>query len=264
MTTHSRTFRFARALLATNLKASLMMRGAFTMQVLFMMLNNVTFFVFWWALMRRVPDIRGWHLRDIQVLFGVVAAGVGLAVSLGGGVRHLARWITDGELDTLLVQPKPVLLYAIGLRSQASGFGDLVSGIGFIAWSGQVSWSAAPLVAGAILASAIVFLASGVVFFSLAFWLGRVETLARQLWDLLIIFSLYPEALFGGLLRLVLFTAIPAGFVGYVPAHVAQHPSVRGIALLAGAVAVYSTLAIVTFNRGLRRYASGSRFGTFG
>lgn len=260
----AQTFRFARALFATNLSASLMLRAAFAMQVVFMALNNVAFFVFWWALMRHVPDIRGWHLGDIQVLFGVVAAGVGLAVSVGGGVRHIGRWIADGELDTLLVQPKPVLLYAAGMRSQASGFGDLVSGIAFIAWSGQVPWSAAPLVAAAVVASAIVFLASGVVFFSLTFWFGRIEILARQLWELVVTFSLYPEPLFGGLLRVVLFTAIPAGFVGYVPARVVQHPSAGGVMLLTGGVIVYSAVAIAVFNLGLRRYASGSRFATFG
>jgi ABC-2 type transport system permease protein len=261
---YAQTFRFARALCATNLRASLALRGAFAMQVVFMMLNNLTFFVFWWALMRRVPVIGGWHLGDVQVLFGVVAAGFGLAVTLGGGVRHLARWIADGELDTLLVQPKPVLLYALGLRSQASGFGDFLSGLVFIVWSGQVSWTNAPLVAGAIVASAMVVVACGVVFFSLAFWLGRVETLARQLWELVVMFSLYPEPLFGGMLRLVLFTLIPAGFVGYMPAHVAQHPSIKEIVLLTAAVGIYAALAIVVFDRGLRRYASGSRFGTFG
>ena len=66
------------ALLATNLKASLMLRGAFTIQVVFMALNNFTFFVFWWILMRRVPEIRGWRLPQVQVLFGMVAVAVGL------------------------------------------------------------------------------------------------------------------------------------------------------------------------------------------
>ena len=64
------SIRFAAALLATNLKASLMLRGAFAMQVIFMALNNFTFFVFWWVLMRRVPEIRGWRLTDIELLFG--------------------------------------------------------------------------------------------------------------------------------------------------------------------------------------------------
>ena len=256
--------RFARALLATNLKATLMQRGAFAMQVVFMALNNLTFFVFWWALMRRVPEIRGWRLGDVQVLFGVVAAGFGTAVTLAGGVRHLGRFIDDGDLDTLLTQPQPVLLHALGLRSQASGVGDVLSGIVFIGWSGQVSWRALPLVGFAIVSSALVFIACGIVFFSLAFWLGRVETLSRQLWELLITFSLYPEPLFGGTLRLLLFTLLPAGFVGYVPARLAQSPSVGGALLLAMAAATYLAIAALVFERGLRRYASGSRFGTFG
>jgi ABC-2 type transport system permease protein len=251
-------------LLATSLKASLSLRGAFITQVVFMALNNLTFFVFWWVLMRRVQDIRGWRLEDVQLLFGVVSAGFGLTVTVAGGVRHLSRLIDDGELDTLLTQPKPVLLHALGLRSQASGFGDMLSGILFIAWSGQISWAAVPLVAVVIVAGALIFVACGVMFFSLAFWLGKVETLSRQLWELLVTFSLYPEPLFGGMLRVVLFTVLPAGFIGYVPVRLVQHPSVGQLVLLAGGAATYLAMAVVVFDRGLRRYASGSRFGTFG
>src|SRR4030095_15211701 len=133
-------FGFTRALVATNIKAGAMLRGAFALQIVFMMLNNATFFVFWWALMRRVPNLRGWEIADIQVLFGVVAAGFGLAVTLAGGVWDLGRIIDEGELDTLLTRPAPVLLHALGLRVKASGFGDVLSGIAFIAWSGRVSW----------------------------------------------------------------------------------------------------------------------------
>ena len=118
---------FARALVATNLKATLALRGAFVVQVVFMALNNFTFFVFWWALMRHVPSIRGWRLGDIALLYGIVAVAFGLAVSLAGGVRHLGRFIEEGDLDTLLTQPRSVLVYALGLRSQPSGVGDALS-----------------------------------------------------------------------------------------------------------------------------------------
>jgi ABC-2 type transport system permease protein len=251
-------------LLAINLKASLAQRAAFAMQVLFMMLNNLVFFVFWWALMDRVDTIRGWSLADIKVLFGLVAAGFGLAVTFAGGVRHLGRFIDDGELDTLLTQPRPVLPYALGLRMQASGFGDFASGLMFIAWSGQVSWREWPAVVVAVLASAIIFVACGVVFFSLAFWLGPIETVARQLWELLVTFSLYPEPLFGGALRFVLFTVLPAGFVGYVPAHLVAEPTLARAAGLVVIAGMYAVIAQFVFERGLRRYSSGSRFGTFG
>jgi ABC-2 type transport system permease protein len=264
MRPHRKSIRFAAALLVTNLKASLMLRGAFAMQVVFMAVNNFTFFVFWWVLMRRVPEIRGWRLADIEVLFGIVAVAVGLAVTMAGGVRYLGQFIEQGELDTLLVQPPPVLLHAAGMRSQSSGFGDILSGLLLIAWSGQVAWIDVPRVAVAAVAAALVFAASGILFFSLAFWLGKSDTVARQMWELVITFSLYPEPLFGGVLRLVLFTVIPAGWVGYVPARLAQHASPGQLLLLATAAAGYLALAVVTFQRGLRQYASGSRFEVFG
>ena len=272
MTTHTTplrqsargTWRFARALFATNLKSSLALRSAFVVQALFMVLNNVVFFVFWWILLRRVPDVRGWQLADIALLFGIAATSFGLVVTIAGGVRHLGECIEEGELDTLLAHPQPTLLYALGLRSRASGVGDAVSGLGFIAASGYLTLSSAPLIALVVLAASGTFLASGIIFFSLAFWLNRTGTLSRQLWELLITFSLYPEPLFGGALRLVLFTVLPAGFVGYLPVQVVRQPSLAGIAMLVGGVGVYLALARWVFARGLRRYSSGSRFVTFG
>jgi viologen exporter family transport system permease protein len=255
---------FTRALIATNVKATLALRGAFVIQVVFMVLNNLTFFVFWWALLQHVTTLRGWRLADIQMLFGIVAAAFGLAVTVAGGVRHVGRFIEDGDLDTLLTQPKSVLVHALGLRSQPSGVGDLISGLIFIAWSAQVTWRTTPIVAVVIVASALILVACGVVFFSLAFWLGRIETVATQLWELLVTFSLYPEPLFGGALRLVLFTALPAGFVGYLPVRIVHEASFANVALLVVAATAYMALASLIFDRGLRRYASGSRFTTFG
>ena len=115
-----------------------------------------------------------------------------------------------------------------------------------------------------IAASAVIFVACGTVFFSLAFWLGRVETVATQLWELLVTFSLYPEPLFGGTLRLLLFTVLPAGFVGYLPVRILRAPSLANVTILMFVATGYLCLAVLIFNRGLRRYGSGSRFTTFG
>src|SRR5262252_2351012 len=142
----ARNLSFTRALIATNVKATLALRGAFAVQVVFMVLNNVTFFVFWWALMGHVTTLRGWRLGDIQLLFGMVAASFGLTVTLAGGVRHLGRFIEEGVLDTLLTHPKSVLVQALGMRAQPSGCGDFLSGLLFIALSGQISWRTVPYV----------------------------------------------------------------------------------------------------------------------
>jgi ABC-2 type transport system permease protein len=222
------------------------------------------FFVVWWVLLRRVPTLRGWQLPDVAVLFGVTAVSVGLVTALTGGVRHLARVIEDGELDTLLTQPQSTLLYALGLRSSASGFGDMLSGVGFLIVSGLVSAAAAPVVGVAILAAAATFLGSGIIFFSLPFWLGRTETVSRQLWELTLTFCLYPEPLFGGVLRLMLFTVFPAGFIAYLPVRIVRHAAATDLALLLAVSAGYLVLAAWVFRRGLRRYTSGNRFVAFG
>jgi ABC-2 type transport system permease protein len=256
--------RFPRALFALSFKTSLALRAAFVMQTTFMAINNLVFFVFWWILLHRVEHIRGWRLPEMALLFGVVACSYGLAVTVAGGVRQLPRFIDEGHLDTWLTQPKPVLLYALLCRSQASGIGDFCSGILLIALSGIVRASTIPVVALAIVSSACILLASGVMFFSLAFWLGRVETAARQLFESLVTFALYPEPLFGGPMRLVLFTVLPAGMVGYLPVRLVRDPSFGAGFALVCATLGYGALAIWVFGRGLRRYRSGSRFGTLG
>src|SRR5690606_12934566 len=131
----------------------------------------------------------GFELSHMQALFGVCAVGFGLMQTLLGGVRHLGRLIDDGDLDPLLCQPKPVLLYAVGMHSAPSGLGDLLSGLGFLALSGHVAWHTLPPTLLAVVASCLTFAASGVLFFSLAFWLRRSESLARQLWDITLTFA---------------------------------------------------------------------------
>ncbi len=251
------------ALFRTNLKAVTALRGSFLLSMTFMALNNATFFVFWWVLMARVGRLRGWQLADVELLFGVSAAGFGLMQATCGGAVHLSRFVDEGQLDPLLVQPRPTLPYALGCRSQASGFGDLLSGVAFAAHAGYLTWARAPFLLLAVLASCVAFIATCVTFFSLAFWLRRTHGLSRQLLDVVITFSLYPPPIFGGALKVVLFTLLPAGFVSYLPASLVREPSLLGTLTLLVATAAYLWLAVRIFHAGLSRYSSGSRFGVF-
>src|SRR5439155_18621683 len=93
---------------------------------------------------------------------------------------------------------------------------------------------------------------------ALAFWLGQAEGIAVQLNNALITFSTYPTTLFNGLVRVVLFTALPAGFIAYVPVRFLREWELWQLATVVGAAAVFTLLAVVVFGRGLRRYESGN------
>ena len=254
------TLRFLGALVATNLKSSFALRGAFWLQAIFMIGNNLIYFAMWWILFDRFEEIAGWRLGDMLTLFGVVASGFGLSVTFGGGVRELARTIVEGELDPMMTQPKNLLLHVVASRSIASGWGDLASGALILAVAAQLHPQNLVLVIPAVVASACVFTATGVVIHSLAFWLGRMDNLARQLWEFTLTFSLYPRPIFAGALKLVLFTLIPAGFIGYLPADLVRAPDWGVAGAVAGGAIVYTLIALGVFHLGLRRYESGNRF----
>ena len=258
------TARFATALVSTSVRSALAERGAFFMRVVLMAVNNAIFFTFWIVLLSRVPRIRGYALGDVAVLYGIVAVAHGLAVFVAGGIQYLARVIHDGELDALIAQPKPTLLYAVGLRSQPSGLGDIVSGLVMIGLSGRVTLMGIPVVIVAGIAGAVVLVSTAVLVHSAAFWLGRTESASRQLYEVTLMFSLYPDTLFTGPIRWMLFTVIPAGFVGYLPAELIRTPAAWTAVAIAAGVTAYTVAAAWVFERGLRVYSSGSRFATFG
>jgi ABC-2 type transport system permease protein len=118
-----------------------------------------------------------------------------------------------------------------------------------------------PLLLVLALSSVSLMLSSSIIFQSLAFWLGPVETFARQLMEFVITFSIYPHTIYPFYLRVVLFTAIPAGFVSFLPVTVLQKFDAITLLQILAAAVVYAFLAVKIFYLGLRRYESGNRFG---
>ena len=129
------------------------------------------------------------------------------------------------------------------------------------ALSRKVSLAHTPFLLLAIAISASVFLAAGVIFHSAAFWLGPVDSLARSLWEFMITFSIYPEPIFRGPVRLLLFTLIPAAFSGFLPVRLAAQPNVTTLLQPVLGCIVVVGAALLIFSRGLRRYESGNQIG---
>lgn len=252
---------YLRARLRTSLRASFALRGAFWMQAGLMLVNDLIWMSAWWIFFARFERVGGWTLGDLLTLHAMVAIAVGLTVIPGGGMRVLGKAISDGDLDAVLTQPKPPLLQLVMSRSDAAGWGDLVHGALLLTWVGNVEPARIPLAIVGGLAGASALLSIGVLFQSLAFWLGPIDTLARQLWEFVITFSLYPDRLFGGPLRFVLFTFLPAAFVGWMPAALVREFTWEGLAAVLGAAIAFPLAAAWLFRLGLRSYTSGNRVG---
>jgi ABC-2 type transport system permease protein len=249
---------FLLALWKANLLAAMEYRVSFISQVLGMMLNNGLYFLFWVILFDRFKAVRGWELGDMVLLFATTATAFGLSVYLFGNVMELSTVIAGGRLDYYLSLPRPVLLHVLASRSLTSGLGDVTYGLLTFALTGRYTPDAMARFGVAVVFSATIFLSFLILVQSLAFWLGSVSTLSSASTNAILTFALYPLSLFDGSARFVLFTILPAALMGALPAGFVRAFSWTGLAQLLAAAAVFLTLALTVFQRGLRRYESGS------
>jgi ABC-2 type transport system permease protein len=253
-----RELSFLLALWKANLLAAMEYRLPFIFQVIGMMLNNAIYFLFWIIFFDRFKDIRGWALTDMFLLFGIVAAGFGLGTYLFGNVLQLTEVITGGRLDYYLSLPRPVLLHVLASGSIPSGLGDVLYGLISFGMAGQYTPGAFLRFGVGTLLAMIVFLSFLILVQSLAFWLGNTTLLTQQATNAILTFSLYPITLFDGTAKFILFTIIPAAFVGAVPAEFVRTFNWITLAQLLGSALVFLVLALLAFHRGLRHYESGS------
>ncbi len=93
---------------------------------------------------------------------------------------------------------------------------------------------------------------------SLTFWLGNASNLAEQAANAVLTFAMYPSDIFQGTIRFLMFTIIPAAFVGVVPLNVVRNVDWGGLLLLALVAVLITFISSRMFYLGLRRYESGS------
>ncbi|MGC9400324.1 MAG: ABC transporter permease [Anaerolineae bacterium] len=253
-----KTLRLIWGYLRHNLMSGMAYRGAFFMQVFGMMLNNLMLLFFWTLLFRQFPEIKGWTLSSVVALYSVVAAGFGLAVVVFGNCVHVPRIIAGGALDYYLTLPADPLIHVLVSRMSISGWGDLLFGLALYLIAVPGAWRALPLFLLLSVLVGLIYVSFNVIAGSLAFWLGQAENLAAQLRMALLNFSLYPVDIFPGAVRLLLYTLIPAAFVGSVPARLVTAFDGVWLLLLVGVTAALMLLARLIFRWGLGRYESGN------
>jgi ABC-2 type transport system permease protein len=250
--------KFLLAVWKANLQSVIEYRFSFIMQVIGMILNDFIYFAIWIIFFERFKEVRGWGISDMYITYGVLASAFGLVALLFGNVFTLSEIINQGRLDYYLSMPRPVLLHAISSRMISSGMGDFTYGFLSYALSGQYTWDGFLRFILATLLAAAVFAGFLILLHSLAFWLGMISGLANLGLGAIITFGIYPTTLFDNYAKLILFTLIPAAFIGAVPAEFIRSFTWQTLVqLLLGAVA-FLFVAIVVFRLGLKRYESGS------
>ena len=232
-------------------------KTSFWMNVLFMILNNATFIIEWILLYALKDDVGGYSFQQILLLWAIAASTYGFSHFFFKRSYTLYDTITNGKLDSYLVQPKNVLLSAITSDVDVSAIGDMLYGYIVLLISGctiaKFFLFTLFTICGGIMTTAV-----AVIFSSVSFWFGRADMIADTGNSLLNNFSTYPDGIFKGTTKVLLFTLIPVGITNYIPIWVMTKFSLP-LTLLVILVTIFSvSLAFFMFYKGLKRYSSSN------
>jgi ABC-2 type transport system permease protein len=242
---------------AIAIRTSLMDRTNFILQAGGMVVNDIFFLLLWYMFFAGFRQVGGWGLHDVALLLGLTMCIVAISGVFFGGYRDMAATVLRGEIDALLTQPKLVLPRLLARESIATAWGDLVMGIWMLFTFAALSWRDVPLVLIGIICGTTVYVASAVIYASLAFWFAGARSFARDLTDFMLLFSSYPGSIFTGVTKVVAYTFLPAGFIVLTPVAFLRAPSWAALAILVASAVGYAALAAGLFQLGMRRYRQG-------
>jgi len=241
-----------------NLSASMEYRSSFLVQFFGMFLNNLSFAFFWWVMFEQFNSIGGYGFKDVMMLWAFSSAGFGLCFIFFGNTTSIVNMVVKGELDSYLLQPKNVLINVLSSKTNISAWGDLAYGIILFFLVKGADIKAGLLFILFSVTGALIYASVLVTFQSLAFFYGKVDSLASLVFEFLVTLSIYPADIFQGLVRFILFTIIPSGFISMMPVQLINHFDIRWMVLLMAALAAWISIAFIVFYKGLKRYESGN------
>jgi ABC-2 type transport system permease protein len=249
--------RAIRATLRAALAEAWANRAGFWTQVLAMVVNDVAWVVFWVLFFRRVGPLRGWNTHGVLLLWAILTTSGGIVLGLLANARRLGLLAADGGLDAALGLPTPALSHLLVRRIETTNLGDMAFGIVLFIATGHPTPGRFGIYLCGVAVAVMLFTGFLVAVGSLAFFVGRNEGGELGFHALLLLGS-YPADIFSGPSKVLLYTLIPAAFVGAVPARLVDRfdPTLALGAL--AAAAFFLAAGWTMFTLGLRRYTSGS------
>ncbi len=232
-------------------------RRSFWLQVGIMVVNDIVWVAFWVLFFNRIGELRGWDVEAVLILLSVITSSAGIVLGLFANCRAIPGLAASGGLDSALALPTSTLPHLLCRRVETSNVGDVVFGIALFLAVGNPTPQRLAAFAFGVACSTLIVVGFIVAVSSTAFFFGRSE--AGDLgFQSLILTSTYPIDVFSGTAKVLLYTALPAGFVSTTPARLIDDFDGRwALGLVVVAAAVFSA-GWAVFSLGLRRYTSGA------
>lgn len=241
-----------------HIKTAMEYKFNFVVQVIFMVLNNAAFTLFWIVIFSHLDEINGWILNDFLALFSLAAICYGVASLFLGNWRDLNEIVSEGKLDFYMVLPKDVLAHTLVSKSFFSAVGDVIFGI-------ILFFLAVPFTLITIfylilftIGGALILVSLSVIMNCAAFWIGRSTQTSYAVLNLLLSMSVYPSVLYGPFIKTIFFFIIPIFFINNASIFILQEFSWAWMLGFIFMSLFMPVVAYIVFKLGLKKYESGN------
>ena len=247
--------------LKLNIQKEYQYKISFFTKIIMMICNNAFFILQWIIILKVCGKIGNYGFREVMLLLAVSAGSYGLAHLLFEGAFNISNLVYEGKIDVYLTQPKNVLINLSCSETSISSIGDVAYSFIALAIAGANWWWYLAIIPISIV-GAIIYTSTIVCFQTLSFYIKRGSSIADMINSSSTMFSMYPPVIFNTIIKVVLFTIIPCGFVVFVPVEfVLLSFNIWWVLAMLGVAVVITILAFVLFNIGLKKYNSGSLMG---
>lgn len=240
-----------------NIMREMLNKTTFLTNISFMVLNNAAFLIQWKILFGLKGDIGGYTMRQVMLLWALSASSYGLAHLLFARVFSLPDLIINGKLDSYLVQPKNVLLGVMTSATSTSAIGDLLYGL-IILFVFCFSPKNLLLFLLFTVTGGTILTAYALLLGSMSFWFVKADLVSNHMVSSMINFSTYPDGIFKGAVKFILYLIIPTGMAVFQPVHLMMDFHAGWLLAILGYTILLSAAATFTFYRGLKRYSSSN------
>jgi ABC-2 type transport system permease protein len=219
-----------------------------------MFFNNASFIIQWLILFGIKSSFGGYNFSGVMMIWALMSMIYGISHLFFENVYYLPRVIESGSLDYYLTKPRDVLWSVSIARMQTPAFGDLIYGLVLFFVFGKIDRF--PLFLLFSLAGAISTTAFAVIFGSLAFWIKGSGTIANHAAYLLTFTMTYPETIFGGFIKFLIFSVLPTIFLCHIPISIIFKFNFTKFLLIFVFDFVVCFVSKFIFELGLKKYSS--------
>ena len=250
--------RFIKMSIIKNMKAAIEYRKSFVIQTVFMFINNFFFLIFWNIVFDVSGDnIKGITMNDILYLWSIPTMSYGIAFFFFGGAQKLGDYIINGGIDIFLLQPKNVIINALLSCSDFSAFGDLLYGFLIGLFAVQFDMTKFLLLIILSCVSALFFICTNVILRVISVWVGDTSNVEHiYTYTMLISFCTYPENIYSGIIKFLMYTVVPAGYIAFIPIKIISAFDFSLLLILIPVAIIYILLTILICQKALKKYES--------